>query len=170
MRRYIYGASILICFVFVLSIKTGAQETVQKPNNDEKSKKAPVAFKYLLNYIPPLRSSPVIDPMKVRGIVDLNIVNNDLSRIIQELEYEIYATDNQTGSEIDHIRVIDRTRIKPGELKKRRSLYWKPTSIVKICDPPTKCTLRLRILRIKFDDGSAWQGQIEAEDDKPPAK
>jgi hypothetical protein len=167
MGKRVYGI-LLICFALALSIKAEAQETAQKPGNDEKSKNAPAAFKYKLNYFIPKRPSPNLDPnldsmLKKMNTIDLNILNLDPSRTIQELEYEIYTTDKESNVEVDHIRRVDRTKIKPGEEKKRRSLSWKPDSIAQNCNPPTKCTIRLRIVRIKFDDGSQWQGQLEAE-------
>lgn len=168
MQRRIYSILILIFFASALSIKAVDQETVQKSNDDEKNKNAPAAFKYKLSYFIPKRPSPNPDPnidsmLKKMNTVDLNILNIDPSRIIQELEYEIYTTDKQSGVEVDHIRRIDQTKIKPGETKKRRSLSWKPDSIAQKCNPPTQCRIKLRIVRIKFDDGSEWQGQIEAQ-------
>lgn len=171
MRRRIYWILILIGFAFALAIKTRAQETSQK-SADDGTKKAPVTFKCRLNYFIPKEPSQALPQvLKDMNTIDLNIRNNDTSRMIQELEYEIYTTDKQSGVEVDHIRRIDRIKIKPGEVKARRSLSWKPDSIAKKCEPPTKCRVNLRIVRIKFDVGPEWQGQSEAEkDEKTPKK
>ncbi|HEY7545365.1 MAG TPA: hypothetical protein VID27_10805, partial [Blastocatellia bacterium] len=149
-----------------------------EPNEEDKSKKAPAAFKYRINTIYIKRSSPGPNRyppdldlmMRNMNKIDLNILNTDPSRIIRELEYEIYTTDKQSGVEVGRVRRVDRTKIKPGEEKKRRSLSWNPDSILKNCNPLTKCTIDLRIVRVKFDDGSEWQGQIEAEKSEKASK
>lgn len=170
MKRYTYWIIILISCTSTFAAKTAPREALQKPAGDN-TRKAPVTFKCRLNYFIPKEPSQTLPQvLKDMNTIDLNIRNEDHSRIIQELEYEIYTTDKQSGIEVDQIRRVDRAKIKAGEVKERRSLSWKPDSIAKKCDPPTKCRINLRIVRIKYDDGSEWQGQVEAEKDETTPK
>ena len=171
MRRYSYRLAIWGSLLAACAVTGWAQETAQKTADDAKATNAPVTFRCRLNYFilqnPP---SALPNELKDRNTLDLNLRNNDPSRTIQELEYQIYTKDKQSGVEVDHIRRIDETRIKPGQVKERCALSWNPDSIVKACNPPSKCTIKLRIVRIKYDDGSEWQGQIEAEKNEKAQK
>lgn len=164
-------SSLLISFALVFI--TGLQGSFVKPVNGQQDAKPPVAFKARLNYFIPLQPLPrrieEMNELKDMNTIDVNIRNDD-SRSIRELEYEIYTVDKQSGAEVDHVRRIDKTRIKPGEVKARRSLSWKPDSLAKTCDPLSMCRIKIRVVRIQFEDGSEWKGKIEEEKDEKSLK
>ena len=168
MRNYLCGIFTVIVLALSPEPLSRAQQQEPKDAVDEKGTKASVAFNYKLSYFIPQQPSPsAVEPIvRSMNFIDLNIRNDDSARTILVLEYEIYTTDKQSGIEVDHIQVVDRATIKPGEIKKRRSIPWKPDSIPKKCDPPTKYRINLRIVRIKYDSGTDFTGKVEAEKEK----
>jgi hypothetical protein len=169
MSNYTYYFSILISLV--LGITTGVQGGLPKAIRGQQNGKAPLAFKARLNYFIPVDPLPrTIQVLNETNTIDSNIRNDDPSRTIRELEYEIYTVDRQSGAEVDHIRRVDKIKIKAGEVRKRRTLSWNPDSLAKTCDPLSKCRIKIRVVRIEFDDGSEWKGQIEEEKDEKSIK
>lgn len=161
----IHTAAILIAITWLSAPFVQAQDA-QGPASQQ-GNNAPVAFKFGVSYI--LRTSSYVskDFARSRNVIDLNIRNDDPARTVIELEYEVYATDKKGDAEIAQVRLVDRVKIKPGKTTNRWSVPWKPDSILEKCSPPFDCRINLRIVRVKFDSGDDFTGQVEAQKPTP---
>lgn len=169
MSKYTYYFSISIGLVLAITI--GVQGAIPKAIRGQQNGKAPLAFKSRLSYFIPVDPrAPTIQALKELNTIESSIRNDDPSRTIREMEYEIYTVDKQSDAEVDHIRRVDKVKIKAGEVKQRHTLSWNPESLAKTCDPLSKCRIKIRVVRIEFDDGSEWKGQIEEEKDEKSIK
>lgn len=96
-----------------------------------------------------LLTSRPSDLMKIR------VRNDDHARTVTEIEYQLSRTNRAGGAEVARASLLDKVKVKPGKVSGERTLRWSPDRLG--CGRHVyDCNLSLRILRVRYDDGSVW--------------
>lgn len=96
-----------------------------------------------------LLTSRPSDLMKVK------VRNDNAARAVKEIEYQLFRTNRVSGAEVARESLLDKVRIKPGKVSGERPLRWSPERLG--CGRHiAECNLSIRVLRVRYEDGSEW--------------